>query len=179
MHAKDALHQLAAPSAHQPADSQNFTAADGQAHALDLVVGPDDVFCLKDDLADVRLQLWIHIRDLPSHHHFNELAFVQLRCGACPDVLSIPVDADPVADGKDLRHAMGDVDDGNALLLQAADMSKQQLHFPVGAVGSSMMITLALTEIALMISMSWHWATVRFRSVSLGETCRPHSSISF
>ena len=124
--------------AHQPADSQNFTAADGQAHALDLVVGPDDVFCLKDDLADVRLQLWIHIRDLPSHHHFNELAFVQLRCGACPDVLSIPVDADPVADGKDLRHTMGDVDDGNALLLQAADMSKQQLHFPVGDGGSGL-----------------------------------------
>ena len=31
------------------------------------------------------------------------------------------------------------------------------------------MITLALTEIALMISMSWHCATVRFRSVSLGD----------
>ena len=48
----------------------------------------------------------------------------------------------------------------------------------IAAVGSSMMMTLALTEIALMISISWHCATVRFLSSSIGETCRPHSAIS-
>ena len=49
----------------------------------------------------------------------------------------------------------------------------------MAAVGSSMTMTFALTEIALIISISWHCATVRFRSVSLGETCSPHSSMSF
>ena len=48
----------------------------------------------------------------------------------------------------------------------------------MAAVGSSMTMTFALMEMALIISISWHCATVRFRSVSLGDTCRPHSSIS-
>ena len=138
MHTEDALHQLAAAGAHQAADAQNLAPAHGKAHALDLVVRPDDVPGLEDHLALFRFQLGIHVGDLPAHHHLDELVLIQLRRGARADVLAVPVNAHPIADGENLRHAVGDVDDGHALFLQAADMLKQQLHLPLGDGGGGL-----------------------------------------
>ena len=70
MHTEDALDQLAAARAYQTADAEDLAAADGKADALYLVVGANDVLCLKDHIADLRIQLGEYISNLAADHHF-------------------------------------------------------------------------------------------------------------
>ena len=131
MHTEDALHQLAASSAYQTADAQDLALANRQTDVFHLVVRAGDVFRFKDHVSDLRIQLRIHVRDLPAHHHLDKLGLGQVGRIICGNILSVTVHTDPVANGKDLRHAVRDVDNGNALLLELADMVEEQLHFPL------------------------------------------------
>ena len=132
VHTEDALDQLAAACAYQTADAENLAATNRKADALYLVVGADDVLCFKDHIADLRIQLGEHISDLAADHHFDELRLVQILSITRTDVLTIAVNADAVADGEDLVHAVRNVDDRNALCRQLADMLEQQFNLTVG-----------------------------------------------
>ena len=132
MHTEDALDQLAAACAYQTADAEDLAAADGKADALYLVVRADDVLRLKNDIADFGLQLGEYIGNLAADHHFDELSLVEVLGVARTDVLTVAVNADTVADGEDLVHTVRNIDNGNALSGQAADMLEQQLDLAVG-----------------------------------------------
>ena len=132
VHTEDALDQLAAARAYQTADAEDLAAADGKADALYLVVGTDDVLCFKNDIADFGLQLGEYIGNLAADHHFDELSLVEVLGVARTDVLTVAVNADTVADGEDFVHTVRNIDNGNALCGQAADMLEQQLDLAVG-----------------------------------------------
>ena len=135
VHTEDAFHQFASTCAYQTADAENLAAANRKADALYLVVGANDVLCLKDHIADLRIQLGEYIGDFASDHHLDELGLVQILSIARADVLTIAVNADAVTDGEDLVHAVRNIDDCNALCRQAADMLEQQLNLTVGDSG--------------------------------------------
>ena len=124
-----------AARAYQTADAEDLAAADGKADALYLVVRADDVLRLKNDIADFGLQLGEYIGNLAADHHFDELSLVEVLGVARTDVLTVAVNADTVADGEDFVHTVRNIDNGNALSGQAADMLEQQLDLTVGDSG--------------------------------------------
>ena len=63
------------------------------------------------------------------------MSLVEVLGVARTDVLTVAVNADTVADGEDLVHAVRNVDDCNALCRQIADMLEQQLDLTVGDSG--------------------------------------------
>ena len=138
MHTENAFHQLASSCADQTANAQNLAFADLQADALDLVVCANDVLCLESDFADRCFQLGIYVGDFTANHHLDQLVFGQILGFASADVLTVAVNTDPVADREDLCHTMGNVDDRNALFLQAANVLEQQLHFALGDGGGGL-----------------------------------------
>ena len=67
--------------------------------------------------------------DLPVGHKAN-----QLRCGDLGnrmrgDVSAVAQDGNAVADLEKLLHAVGDIDEGDAFLLQVSDGPEQPLDF--------------------------------------------------
>ena len=98
---------------------------------LQLCNPPDDVLCPEDNVADFRLYFREDVHDFPPNHYLHQMVLIQALRISATDIPTVTVSRNAVADGEDLARAVEDVDDRNALLYQAADMSKQNLHFTI------------------------------------------------
>ncbi len=76
-----------------------------------------------------------HGGEVPAHHHPYEVALVRGVGGLDADQRPVAQDGHPVGQPEDLLHAVGHVDDGEALRAQSADQREQGLHLVFGEGG--------------------------------------------
>ena len=75
---------------------------------------------------------WNTLAQLAADHQAHDLVLGQLRRRAHRDEPAVAQDGHPVGEAQDLAQAVADVDDGHALVAQAADEREQALDLLVG-----------------------------------------------
>ena len=86
----------------------------------------------EDGLFRLHVGSFENVGKLPADHQPHNLVLAQLFGGLDRDQLAVAQDGHPVAQPLDLVEAVRDVDDGHALVPQAAHQGKELVHLFVG-----------------------------------------------
>ena len=134
---EDAFHELRSLRSDQSAEAENLSLSDGEAHSAErLLVNRRIVLHFHDGLADFVMVFRIDVTEFPSHHLRNNLLCRHLLRRPRSDVGTVPHDGDVVGNPLDFIHFVGNVNHGDALLLQVSHDLKEELHFLIGKRGS-------------------------------------------
>ena len=121
-------HRLGTPCADEAGKAKDFSPVQLEADIFHTVAA--EVLDLQHDLLPGRIVLdRIVIGKFAPDHQLNQTLLVRVLNADRVDVLAVPEDGNPVTDLKQLIQAVGDVDDGNALLLEIADDIEQPALF--------------------------------------------------
>ena len=99
------------------------------------VLSIGDIFQFKQAGAALTLFRRIEPVDGTAHHHGNELRFVNLADVLRADMSAVAQHRDAVGQGKDFRHAVADIDDGDAARFEVAHDIHEALHIGFGQCG--------------------------------------------
>ncbi len=121
--------QFASACADQTGEADDLACVDVERDVLETAAG--EVLDPKNRITDRRRGFRELVGDLSTNHLFDDAVLVDLVDAAAVNILAVTEDRDFVADLKDLVHLVGDVDDADALLLQAADVFKQDVDLGV------------------------------------------------
>ncbi len=126
--AEEGFSDLAATRADEAGETDDFTGADGERDVAEFT-GAGEIFDVeKEGAVGIGGVLREVVGDGAADHHLDDL--ILSTCGPRvggdvfaerADIFSVAEDADGVAEPEDFGHAMGDVDHGDAALLENFD----------------------------------------------------------
>ena len=115
------LRHFAATRADETGEAEHFASAQGEGDVLELA-GGGKILHAQQFLARLFLQMsGRHGYDVAPDHLVDDALRVRLRDGFGGDVPAIAQHGDGVAQAEDFLHAMRDVEDGDAALLELGD----------------------------------------------------------
>ncbi len=133
--AEDRLEQLGAAGALEPGDAHDLAGAQGQVDAVDVAVA--GAAQLEPGLADLGAldRVGEERGDRATDHQPDQRGVVEVGGRLGRDLLAVLEDGDRVAEVEDLLEPVGDVEDGDAALGEAADDGVEELDLVVGQRG--------------------------------------------
>ncbi len=126
--------QFGASGTHQPRQGHDLTGADLQVDVPYVVGG--DTLQTQDDLLPGDVLPYEQGGQVTADHHADHLALVRVTGLQDTGDRAVAQDGDPVRETEDLLHAVGDVDDGDALRPQTVDEGEEGLRLVLGQRGS-------------------------------------------
>ena len=134
-YAENQLRQLAAPSAHQSGQADDFAGAHRQA-ARPHLAAVGQVIDRQANLAERDSAILVkEIAQRTADHHAHQLAGVQGVMGQAADILPVAQHADAIGELIHFRHTVADIDNRHAFRPQALDQREELLGFAVAQRG--------------------------------------------
>ena len=129
--AEDRQRGLGAARSDETGEAEDFSPSEGQGNiAHHVSIG--DIAKLQRYLAAVALLRWIELIDSTAHHQRHEAGFVDVGDVHGADMGAVAQHGDAVGESENLRHAVADIDDGNARCPELADDVHEALHVRFG-----------------------------------------------
>ena len=173
--AENGLHQLADARALEARKADHFALADAKADVFKAVAGV--IFQFQNRLAQFARGVDVGVGIAVAHHQFGHFRGRYIPYIAALDHAAVAQNSIAVGDLEDLRHLVGDKDEGLALIAQTAHDGEQMLNLLVveRRVGSSSMNSLALACSALAISRSCFLLVSSSLTGTVGRCPRPNA----
>ena len=122
------FHNLRAARAYQAVKAQDLAGIGGEADVLEFLFAGQALHPQHFLAGGMRLAVII-VLDLPAHHAVYDLGFSGVLDHAGLYLAAVPEDGGPVAHAEDLRHAVGNINNGYLIVAQIIQLLKQRVDF--------------------------------------------------
>ena len=130
IHAEDGAHHFAASGADQAEEAQDFALAQVEAHVAELLFSRE-VFHAQQLLAGFKVADVVDILHGTADHLVDEVILVHVLDVLGFHISAVFEDGDGIADFDDLLEAVGDIDHGDAVAFELADVIEQYFNLIV------------------------------------------------
>ncbi|GAA3062916.1 hypothetical protein GCM10020254_03550 [Streptomyces goshikiensis] len=128
--------QLGASGSHEPGQGDHLSGTDVEVDSADVVRG--DVLQPQDHLVAGDVLPHEQGGQVTAHHQADDLPLIGVAGFQDSGDRAVAQDGDAVGEAEDLLHAVGDVDDGDALVPEPVDQAEERLDLVLGEGGGGL-----------------------------------------